>query len=155
MMTCFNTSVYLCSRWSAIVFIISGSLIDLKLKVMLLKFEFAVLVLLSFFGTHSQIPKKKYISKLNTNGIKSLNLAILTDIFNPQNPAINSIQVNANLFESFASRETIILSGIVNMIKNVCTLFVEFDKNVFQKFWLEDIFNSPKMEKISVSQYHT
>ena len=26
MMICFNTSVYLCSRWSAIVFIISGSL---------------------------------------------------------------------------------------------------------------------------------
>jgi len=30
MMICFNTSVYLCSRWSAIVFIISGSLIGLS-----------------------------------------------------------------------------------------------------------------------------
>ena len=62
---------------------------------------------------------------------------------------------NTNLVESFASWETIVLSGIVNVVKNVCTLFVEFDKNIFQKFWLEDIFNSPKVEKISVSQYHT
>ena len=41
------------------------------------------------------------------------------------------------------------------MIKNIRTLFVEFEKNIFQKFWLEDIFNSPEMEKISVSQDDT
>lgn len=59
------------------------------------------------------------------------------------------------LIESLSSWEAIVGSCIVNVIQNIWTLFVEFHKNIFQKFRLEDIFNSPEMEQISVSQNDT